>query len=65
MDWFTRGLNPLVDAASSTGLRRLFPFSSHNRFCFAETPYPFEGVQEAFVEFLPECARDVGSHGDE
>lgn len=56
-DWFNRALSPLVHAAAPTSLRQFFPFTSMNRFCFAETPYPFEGMREAFVQFLPDAYR--------
>lgn len=59
-DWFNRALSPLVRAAAATSLRQFFPFTSMARFCFAETPYPFEGMRQAFVEFLPNVYRVFG-----
>ena len=44
-DWFERGIAPLVRSAHGTGLRQFFPFTSHARLCFAETGYPFQGLQ--------------------
>jgi len=47
-------LGPLLRAAHSTALRRFYPFTSMNRLCFAESPFPLEGLQSAFVAFVPE-----------
>jgi hypothetical protein len=53
-NWFDRALRPLVHAAHPTELRRFYAFTSMNRLCFAETAYPSQGLQQAFVAFLPD-----------
>ena len=53
-DGFDEPLGPLLRAAHSTALRRFYPFTSINRLGFAESPFPLEGLQSAFVAFVPE-----------
>jgi hypothetical protein len=48
---YDQPLLALLDATRETTLRRFFPFTSLNRPCFVRSPWPFEDIQPAFVEF--------------
>jgi hypothetical protein len=50
---FDRPLADLVRAAEATALRSFYPFTSMARLCFAETRFPYEGVQPGYIEFYP------------
>ena len=43
----------LARTARDTRLGEYFPFTSMSRLCFAATPWPFEDIQAAYVEFDP------------
>lgn len=56
--WLPPILGPLVRAASTTRLRRLWPFTSLNRLCFSSGPRFWAGegeVAPAFVEIRPDA----------
>lgn len=44
----------LVQHCRGTALARFHPFTSMNRLCFAESRFPFEGIQPGFIEFYPD-----------
>jgi hypothetical protein len=49
---YDRPLSVLIEASRETGLRRLFPFTSMARLCFARSStWPFQDIQPALVEF--------------
>lgn len=50
-DPWRRTLEPLVTACQATPLRRFFPYTSVNELHFAETAWPFVGIQDAYVLF--------------
>ena len=53
-NWFEAGLLPLLEAAAAEKrLRKYHPFTSMSRLCFAESRYPFQGLQPAYIESLP------------
>lgn len=66
--WFDRGMAPLVLSAHGTGLRQFFPFTSHARLCFAQTGYPFQRLQPAYIQWFPDgnyCVHDVSPYAPE
>lgn len=53
-NWFEAGLLPILEAAAvEEKLRKYYPFTSMSRLCMAETRYPFQGLQPAYIEWLP------------
>jgi hypothetical protein len=46
-----RALEPLVAACHQTPLRRFFSYTSVNQLHFAQTAWPFAGIQDAYVTF--------------
>jgi hypothetical protein len=55
---------PLVlEVARNGTLRDLYPFTSGNRLCFAQTAtWPFEGLQPSYIEFNSDGSRAPGRY---
>ena len=54
----------LIEASRETALRRLFPFTSMARLCFARSStWPFQDIQSATVEFSRDGRYIVRSGG--